>query len=210
MNVKNRGRIPLHSSSFEHKRLAVCEEAARIMHQQGIRDFQAAKTKAVERLGVGRRFPLPSNREIEQALQQRLRLFSTEFWSARCRLLWRLATEIMETFSAYEPRVVGALLRGSVTDKTPVEIHLFSDSPEEISDSFDQNRIPYECFDKRVRYRKNRYTVVPAFRFACDDVSFELLAFARNNIREAPLCPVEGQPMPRISLQRAREILASS
>lgn len=208
--MKTRRRPSLHLNSFEHRRLAVCEEAARIMHQQGIRDFQTAKTKAVERLGVGRRFPLPSNREVERALQQRLRLFSAEFWSDRCRLLWRLATEIMETFSAYEPRVVGALLRGIVTEKTPVEIHLFSDSPEEISDSFMQHRIPYECFDKRVRYRRNRYAMIPAFRFACEDVSVELLAFARNSIREAPLCPVEGQPMLRVSLPRAREIMAST
>lgn len=207
--MKSRRRISSHPSSFEHRRLAVCEEAARIMQQQGIRDFQAAKAKAVERLGTGRRFPLPSNREVERALQQRLRLFSAEFWSDRCQLLWRLATEIMETFSAYEPRVVGALLRGIVTEKTPVEIHLFADFPEEISDSFLQHDIPYECFDKRVRYTRNRYTMIPAFRFACEDVSVEILAFARNSIREAPLCPVEGQPMLRVSLPRAREITTS-
>ena len=210
MNKKSRRHLPSHISSFEHRRLAVCEEAARIMHQQGIRSFQAAKAKAVERLGVGRRFPLPSNREVEKALQQRLRLFSAEFWSDRCRLLWRLAAELMETFSAYEPRVVGALLRGIVTEKTPLEIHLFSDCPEEISNSFLQHQIPYECFDKRVRYRKNRYAMIPAFRFACEDVSVELLAFTRHSIREAPLCPVEGQPMPRVSLPRAREIIAST
>ena len=210
MNMKARRRASPYPSSFEHRRLAVCEEAARIMHQQGIRDFQTAKTKAVERLGVGRRFPLPSNREVEQALQQRLRLFSAEFWRNRCRLLWRLATETMETFSAYEPRVAGALLRGIVTEKTPVEIHLFSDSPEEISDNFVQHRIPYECFDKRVRYRRNRYAMIPAFRFACEDVNVELLAFNRNSIREAPLCPVEGQPMLRVSLPRAREIMAAT
>ena len=206
--MKNHGRIPSRTGSFELNRLAVCEEAARIMDQQGIRDFQVAKTKAVERLGLGRRFPLPSNREIEQALKQRLRLFNAEVWTNRCRLLWRLATETMEMFSSYNPRVVGPLLRGIVTDKTPVELHLFADSPEEITDSFLEYAIPYECFDKRVRFRRNRYALIPAFRFACEDVSVELLAFARKDIREAPICPVDGQPMRRLSLPRAREMLA--
>ena len=191
-------------------RLAVCEEAARIMDQQGIRDFQVAKMKAVGRLGLGRRFPLPSNREVEQALKERLRLFNAEAWTHRCRLLWQLATETMEMFSSFNPRVVGALLRGIVTDKTPVELHLFADSPEEITDSFLQHAIPYESFDKRVRFRRKRYELIPAFRFAYGDVSVELLAFARKDIREAPLCPVEGQPMVRISLPRAREMMAST
>ena len=197
-------------ASFEHKRLAVCEEAARIMDEQGIRDFQSAKTKAVERLGVGRRFPLPSNWEIEQALKQRLRLFNGEGWIKRCRLLWRTATETMETFSRFEPRVVGALLRGIVTDRTPVELHLFADSPEEITGSLVDNAIPYEIFDKRVRYRRNGYVLIPAFRFARGDVSVESLAFSRKGIREAPLCPVEGRPMMRVALPRARELMADT
>ena len=208
--MKNRRRMPVHTGSFELNRLLVCEEAARIMDQQGIRDFQVAKTKAVERLGLGRRFPLPSNREIEQALKQRLRLFNAEVWTSRCRLLWRLATETMEMFSAYNPRVVGALLRGIVTDKTPVELHLFADSPEEITESFLEYAIPYECFDKRVRFPRKRYALIPAFSFACEDVNVELLAFARKDIREAPLCPVDGQPMQRLSLPRAREIMAAT
>lgn len=197
-------------SSFEHKRLAVCEEAARIMDEQGIRDFQSAKTKAVERLGVGRRFPLPSNWEIEQALKQRLRLFDADGWVNRCRLLWRTATETMETLSRFEPRVVGALLRGIVTDRTPVELHLFADSPEEITESFAENAIPYETFDKRVRFRRNGHVLIPAFRFARDDVSVESLVFSCKAIREAPLCPVEGRPMMRVALSRARELMADS
>ena len=195
-------------SSILHKRLAVCEEAARIMDQQGIRDYQTAKTKAVIRLGVGRRFPLPSNREVEKVLRQRLLLFKTDQWAGRCRALWGLATATMETFSYFEPRLVGALLRGVVTEKTPVELHLFSDTPEEIVVSLAQHAIPFESFEKRVRFRRKRYAFIPAFRFAREDVDVEVLAFSRNGIREAPLCPVDGQPMKRIALRRAREILA--
>lgn len=195
-----------HSASVEHKRLAVREEAARIMEQQGIRDFQMAKTKAVERLGIGRGFPLPTNQEIEETLRQRLHLFNGDSWLHRCRLMWRIATETMEMFSCYEPRLVGALLRGAVTNRTPVELHLFTDAPEAVAASFAEHDVPWESFDKRVRVRKNRFALIPAFRFAREDVSVELLAFHSKGIREAPLCPVDGKPMVRVSLPRAREM----
>ena len=199
-----------HGSSHENKRIVICDEAARIMDEHGIRDFHWAKAKAVERLGVGRRFPLPSNREVERALQQRLRLFKADHWARRCRLLWQTAIEIMVTFESFEPRLAGALLRETVTDRTPVEIHLFADSPEEVTQRMFECTIPFEAFDKRVRTSRRVYALVPGFRFACTDVSIELLAFGGKDIREAPLCPVDGRPMSRVSLARAREILAEA
>lgn len=178
------------------------------MDQQGVRDYHLAKTKAARKLGFGSRVPLPSNREIDAALHQRLRLFDGEQWSHRCRLLWSIATTTMEVFACFEPRVVGGLLRGVVTDKTPVELHLFADTPEDVAVCCMENSIPYESFDKRVRFRRERYALIPAFRFARDGVGIEVLAFHRKDIREAPLCPVAGQPMERIALQRAREMQA--
>ena len=207
--MKKRCGVTQYSSSNQHKRLAVCEEAARIMDQQGIRDFQMAKTKAAQRLGLGSRFPLPSNREIEEILRQRLRLFNAEYQADRGSTLWCAAAAIMAAFSRYEPRLVGALLRGVVTEKTPVELHLFADTPEEIVGSFELHAMPYEIFEKRVRFRRKRYTFIQAFRFARGDVGVEVLVFGRKDIREAPLCPVDGQPMQRIALRRVREIQAS-
>ncbi len=179
------------------------------MDQQGIRDFQAAKIKAAQRVGVGNRFPLPSNREIEKILRQRLRLFNAGYRADRCSSLWRLAMATMATFSRFDPRLVGSLLRGVVTEKTPVELHLFADTPEDLVGSFELQSIPYEEFEKRVRFRRKRFASVPAFRFARGDVGVEALVFGRKDIREAPLCPVEGLPMQRISLRRVREMQAA-
>jgi hypothetical protein len=204
--MKKRRAAPQHSSLFEHRRMSICEEAARIMDQQGIRDYHLAKTKAARRLGLGSRVPLPSNREIDSALHQRLRLFDGEAWAARLVDLWDLATATMEMFSSFEPRVTGSLLRGTVTEKTPVELHMFADTPEEIALCCTQHAIPYEAFDKRVRFRRGRHALIPAFRFASGDIGVEILAFDRKDIREAPLCPVAGQPMQRVALEHARKM----
>ena len=59
----------------EHLRLALAQEAARIMAEHGISDFLLAKRKAADRFGVADGATLPKNVEIEAALEQYQRLF---------------------------------------------------------------------------------------------------------------------------------------
>ena len=49
-----------------HVRHQVAHEAARLMIEHGIRDYQLAKRKAAERLRVGDTRDLPRNDEIER------------------------------------------------------------------------------------------------------------------------------------------------
>ena len=62
----------------ENLRRALAQEAARVMIEQGIRDFLFAKRKAAERFGVTDSAVLPKNTEIEAALREHQRLFGGE------------------------------------------------------------------------------------------------------------------------------------
>lgn len=187
-------------------RLAIAEEAARIMADHGLRDFQMAKDKAVHRLGVSRRnTALPTNTEIEDALVRRLELFRGPDISARRKELWRMARVIMELLAPFEPRLVGALLRGAVTDRTPVELHLFSDAPDAVGVALSENNIAYRTFDKRLRYPPKRYVHYAALRFELDGVTVEAVPMGVNDLRNPPLCPVDGRVMQRVPLRRVGE-----
>lgn len=178
------------------------------MAEHGIRDFQMAKEKAVVRLGlVGRRGGLPTNREIDAALSARLRLFDARALGQRNRALLQAAEQTMELLAAFDPRLVGALLRGTVTERTPVELHLFAETPDAVSIALTAHGIRYQSFDKRVRFARKRYALVPSMRFDVDDEPVEVMSFEARAIREAPLCPVEGRPMRRVSLAMVKELL---
>ncbi len=192
----------------EHKRRAVCEEAARIMVDESVRNFQAAKHKACIRLGYDqRRTPLPTNREIESAFASRLRLFRGRSVTESLCCGRRAAAEIMRLFAPFQPRLVGAMLRGNVTADTPIELHLFADNPEDVVDFLRQNQIPWKTFDKRVRFAGKRFTRIPGFRFSADQSMVELLAFNVKQLREAPICPVDGRPMQRANLRAVEDLL---
>ncbi len=208
INVTRRSSGGKRNRLDEHKRRAVCEEAARIMVEESVRNYQVAKHKACMRLGYDhRRTPLPTNREIESAFATRLRLFRGKSLTDKLRCGRQRAAEIMCLFAAFQPRLVGALLRGNVTDDTPVELHLFADNPEEVVDHLDQNQIPCQTFDKRVRFAGNRFVQIPGFRFSVDHGMVELLIFNRKQLREAPICPVDGRPMKRANLSAVESLV---
>jgi len=195
----------------EHKRRAVCEEAARIMADESVRDFQLAKHKACEHLGLNhRRTPLPTNREIESAVLTRLRLFSGQSLADSLREIRRQATELMHLFAAFRPRLVGALLRGNITLDTRIELHMFAENPEDVADHLDRNNIPCQVFDKRVRFAGNRFVRIPGFRFSFGEKFVELLIFSTKQLREAPICPIEGKPMRRANLREVETMVMKS
>ena len=55
----------------ERARQLVAQEAARLIVDQGMRDYRAAKIKAAEKLGLRGHGSLPGNAEIEAAVAQR-------------------------------------------------------------------------------------------------------------------------------------------
>ncbi len=58
------------------RRIAV--EAARLISEDGMRDYHAAKRKAAARLGIQVDTALPKNAEIEDALREYQRLFDAD------------------------------------------------------------------------------------------------------------------------------------
>ena len=57
------------------QRVRIAQEAARIIREQGVRDYLVAKKKAAQRLAIFDRNVLPSNTEIAEALAEQQRLF---------------------------------------------------------------------------------------------------------------------------------------
>lgn len=185
------------------KRRQVAEEAARIIAGESIRDYQLAKKKASARLGHKGIEALPTNQEIEAALNERLGLFAADRSSKRMREAFEVATEAMQFLAHFDPRLSGSLVRGRITDNMPVELHLFAGTPEEVTMSLIEEDIPFELFDRRVRYGGNRYEQVTGVRLQADDVTVEALIFDLQAQREPPLSPIDGQTMERLDYKSA-------
>lgn len=189
-----------HPIRSEHLRRALAQEAARIMAEHGIRDFLIAKRKAAERFGVTDSAVLPKNTEIEEALAEYQRLFGGESHVESLLEQRRVALLAMKRLREFEPRLVGAVLSGTATEHSDVQIHLFADRPESVAIKLMDEGIPHEITEKRVKMNAERVLAYPGVRFEIDDQPIEATVFPTDGIRQAPVSPVDGKPMKRANV----------
>ena len=180
------------------RRIAV--EAARLIAEQGLRDFHAAKRKAALQLGLGECSPLPRNTEIEEALREHQRLFQGHAQPAQLRHLRETAIEAMRFFARFEPRLVGAVLDGTADAASAVCLHLFDDNFDGIIAFLDDNQIPFEQQDREFRYSADLRAVYPALLFSAGGTAIDLTVFPLDGLRRAPLDRINERPMRRVSL----------
>lgn len=175
----------------------LAEEAARLMIEQGIGDYAVAKRKAADRLRVSSRGVLPSNRQIEERLVERQRIFEPEDHPDRLETLRSLAMRIMDELAAFEPRLVGSVLAGTATINAVVELHVFCDSPEEVASSLSVAGRDFRAVERRLRVNRKHTRLIPAFRLSVDGEDVIVYVFPERGIRQAPLSPIDQKPMKR-------------
>lgn len=195
-NGKDRGRV------------LIAQEAARILAEEGVRDFLLAKRKAAQRLGFPTNVKLPRNLEVEDALRAHQRLFHGENQSRDLLRLRRSAVEAMTFLALFRPRLVGSVLAGTAGSTSDVNLHLFADTPEEVALFLMENGIPFESAERRLRLTAERSNFFPVYSFAAGDTAIDLTVFPLDGLRQPPLSPVHGRPMERANIRQVQGMIA--
>jgi hypothetical protein len=197
----------MHPEKNGNLRNRIALEAARIIADFGHHDFRRARQKAAERLGCRDRRQLPTNAEIEQALQEYQQLFRGESQATELQRLRQVALDAMSTLAEFRPRLVGPVLSGSADRNSRIELHLFADTPEQIAIALVERKIPWQDGIKRVRYPRGMAKEQPTFRFHAGDTEIELIWFTPEELRHPPLSPVNDRPENRASLEKVQNLL---
>ncbi len=189
-------------------RQQLAQDAARIMTEQGVRDYHVAKRKAAERSGISNDRDLPSNREIEAALRDYQRLFQSLSQPLKLRALREVALEAMGFFARFEPRLVGAVLEGTADDFSAVCLHVFEDDPSEVVRLLDENNMPCDEDERALRLTIDDTVEFPVLRFDADDTTIDITILPRDLLRQAPLSRTDNTPMQRASINALRTLVA--
>jgi hypothetical protein len=181
-------------------RRQIAADAARLIADQGIRDYRAAKLKAAARFGPPDTLPLPRNTEIEEALREHQRLFQSASQPAHLARLRRAAIEAMRFFQDYQPRLVGPVLLGTADEYSAACLHVFTDSLGELCERLRAHGIPYDLEDRRLRVSRDEERTFPALSFRAGDSAIDLTVFPCDGLRQAPLDRIDERPMRRATL----------
>ncbi|MGB7755803.1 MAG: hypothetical protein WBL23_07040 [Salinisphaera sp.] len=189
------------------QRQQLAQVAARLMAEQGIRDFRVAKHKAAHQMGIDvRQSILPKNSEIEAALAEHQRLFSADEQPAELADMRRAALSAMQLLADFKPRLVGDVLSGLANVHSDIQLHVFAEHSESFDLFLEGRGVPFEIAERRYRFAEG-HRFYPAFRFVAGEHRFEATLFSDTEIREAPRSLVDGAPMQRANAARVAQLI---
>jgi hypothetical protein len=195
------------SGQDQQMRLRIAQEAARLIAEEGVHDFLVAKRKAAQHLGAPDTRHMPRNQEVEEALLSYQRLFQSDTQPQQLEKLRSEALTAMRFFEKFRPRLVGSVLAGTATTYTEITLHVFADTPKELTFFLMENQIPFDTVQRRFRFERDSWVEMPAFRFIAGDYMLELVVFPLDGRREAPRSPIDGKPMERAGVSAVEALL---
>ncbi|HID81248.1 MAG TPA: hypothetical protein EYH06_09350 [Chromatiales bacterium] len=191
--------------SSQRQKLQIAQKAASLIVEEGFADYQLAKRKACERLGLSPKSELPRNQEVEQAVLEYQRLFAGDGQQAELQHLRRVALAVMKLLGDFEPRLVGSVLKGTANALSDIHLHVFSDDARSVAITFLNAEQNYQSIDRRLT--EDNPQGIPGFRLLWEGAHVEILVFPYDGLRAAPPSPVDGKPMRRANVAEVSALL---
>lgn len=199
--------MPRDSGRREHLRERIAHQAARLIAEDGIADFGAAKRKAARQLGASDARNLPTNEEVEEALRSYQSLYHADALRDRLRVLRTLARDSMRMFEKFRPNLVGGLVTGNIGKLASVHLHLFADSAKDVEMYLMNQRLHYATREVRLFLGSVEYRT-PAFAIEAQDADVELSVLAAEHENRPMRTSADGRPLARASLSAVEALLA--
>lgn len=194
-------RRKLAPSASSHLRRTIASAAARLMAEEGISDYGAAKRKAARSMGAADGEALPTNEEIETELRAWQSLYQEDEQRERVHDLRMTALEVMELLAEFHPYLTGGALDGTAGRYSAVEIDLYADSSKDVEIALLSHGISYDTLDNR------RIGVEAQLRLDWNDFPVQISIYPPAAERQQPKNPHTGRGRQRVRTEAVIELL---
>lgn len=197
----------------QHLRASLAHEAARLMYEEGVKQYFTAKKLAAKRL-LGRthgkkiRFrpkELPSNGEIQQSLLKLVQLYEGDDQIHRLFAMRVIALEMMDNLKQYTPCLIGSVSTGHVRQGSDIDLHIFTDSLEELEVTLDSLQWKYEMAE--VSIQKNSKIKLYTHVYLENIFPVELSVYPTQEIRVVSCSSTDGKPIIRLKAAAVEKLL---
>ncbi|MGD8588016.1 MAG: hypothetical protein PVG22_04210 [Chromatiales bacterium] len=185
----------------------IAYETARILTEYQISDQVFAMQKAASRLGINDKRLLPNREEISLAIRQQQRLFRGNEQESALVKLRNAALQAMQFLVRFKPLLVGPVFEGTADINSPVRLHLFADTPEEVIFTLSDLHIPWQERDRIMRFSGGNRKNMPGFQFNANGVMFELVILPKQGPFSKPLDPLDHHPTQGITSKQLKTLI---
>lgn len=149
----------VHPQRRDLMREQLAHQAAKLMAENGITDHATAKHKAARQLGASDTQHLPSNEEVDHALQSYRALYQHD---SHPEILYQLREEAlaaMRLLKAFHPYLTGSVLNGTAGEHSDINLMLFSDDAKAVLLFLLKHDLEFEDGEWRVRVAGHEVSV---------------------------------------------------
>ena len=119
----------MHNARMDSMTEEIAVVAAGLIVEEGL-DYGTAKRQAVKRLGASPRVTLPTNDQLEMAVEEHIAIYCADTQPGELRALRELALLWMQRLARFRPYLAGAVWRGTATRNSDIYLQLFCDDPK--------------------------------------------------------------------------------
>ncbi|MDC0475253.1 hypothetical protein OAN20_00080 [Methylophilaceae bacterium] len=145
--------------SSKNVKISVANLAAQLIMEEGIKDYLFAKKKAAKSLGLNENVSLPTNSQIDKAIDDFNKIFNPNIDIAFLQQFKTQALEVMNIFINFKPHLMNQLSQGIIPKFPEIKINLFADNLKDVEYVLLNSEMSYDFKEVKMNTKEGKSSI---------------------------------------------------
>jgi hypothetical protein len=162
---------------------SVANLAAQLIMEEGIKDYLFAKKKAAKSLGLNENANLPTNSQIDKAIDDFNKIFNPNIDIEFLQQFKIQALKVMNVFKNFKPHLMNQLSQGIIPKFPEIRINLFADNLKDVEYVLLNSEISYEFKEVKVNIKESKHSIksIPTIYLDNFSIPAEIKVYFEND-----------------------------
>ena len=138
---------------------SVANLAAQLIMEEGIKDYLFAKKKAAKSLGLNENVSLPTNSQIDKAIDDFNKIFNPNIDIEFLQQFKTQALEVMNIFKNFKPHLMNQLSQGIIPKFPEIKINLFADNLKDVEYVLLNSELSYDFKEVKMNIKEGKPSI---------------------------------------------------
>ena len=169
--------------SSKNVKISVANLAAQLIMEEGIKDYLFAKKKAAKSLGLNENVNLPTNSQIDKAIDDFNKIFNPNIDFEFLQQFKAQALEVMNIFKNFNPHLMNQLSQGIIPKFPEIKINLFADNLKDVEYVLLNSEISYDFKEVKMNAKGGKHSVksIPTIYLENLSIPAEIKVYFEND-----------------------------
>ncbi len=145
--------------SSKNIKVSVANLAAQLIMEEGIKDYLFAKKKAAKSLGLNENANLPTNSQIDKAIDDFNKIFNPNIDIEFLQQYKTQALEVMNIFKNFKPHLMNQLSQGIIPKFPEIKINLFADNLKDVEYVLLNSEMSYDFKEVKMNIKEGKPSI---------------------------------------------------